>query len=387
MVSIFSETNPVFFGCGSSKVVGEQLKEFRCKKVLVIYDKGVKVAGIVDMVNGYIRDAGIEIVEYDGVMTDPPDYTIDEAAELATKENADGIVAIGGGSAMDTGKGVRIVLANTPPINKFFLPPGAPPLPNEKPMKPLIVIPTTSGTGSEVSPGGIITDSKTHMKNFTVCPVSLGLIDPELTVGLPAGITAATGLDALCHAVESLTSRTPNRISELLSKEAITLIGKYLPIACKVGSNIEAREGMMLASTLATMSIAGPYCHIGHDIGQPLGGTFHIPHGTACVAVLGEAMEFVAPVVPDKVKMVAECLGANIPDKASPEEIGKIASAAIHTLMNEVRIPKLKSFVKSKEELLTVVPNVQKISMFFFSPRPLTEEDIKNILIQAYDAE
>jgi len=178
----------------------------------------------------------------------------------------------------------------------------------------------------------------------------------------------------------------PNRFGETLGKEAVSLISKYLPAAYKDGADIEAREGLLLAASLAGMSILGPFCHIPHDIGQPLGAIFHIPHGIACAATLAEAMTFVAPSVPDKVRLVAECMGAKIPAGASPGEIGDIACHCIRRLANEVHLPGLKAFVETKEELLTVVPDICKASFFAFLPRSVTSEDIREILNRAYDA-
>ena len=384
MLSIWDSKNPILFGCGTSKLTGEKLKEFGCKKVLVVYDKGVKAAGIVDLILGHIKAAGVDIVCYDSVLLDPPDYTVNEAAALGVYENVDGIVGIGGGSPMDTAKGVRVLLSNAPPINKYFMSMDTPPL-DETKMKPLIVIPTTAGTGSEASPGAIITDSQTQQKRAVNCSVSLGIVDPELTVGLPPEITANTGIDALCHAVEALTSRMPNRISEAVGKEAVSLISKYLPIAYKEGSNLEAREAMSLAATLSTVCLRGPYGHIPHAFGKGLSTKWHVPHGTTVGVLLAETMRFIAPAVPDKVKLIAECMGANVPVNASPEDIGNIAAGAIRTLLNEVNFPALKSFIKSKDELLDKISDIY-VSPVFFSPRPMSLEEAKEFLANSYDA-
>lgn len=386
MSSIFSSPNPILFGQGVSKVIGEKLKEFGCNKVLVVYDKGVKAAGIVDKILGYIHEAGIKTVCYDGVLADPPDYTINEAGALGVAEKVDSVVAVGGGSSLDTGKGARVLLSNPAPISRYYARPDSPPPLNQSPLKPIIVVPTTSGTGSESTPGAVITDTENNCKQIIICPISLGIVDPELALGLPADITTATALDALCHSIEALTSRTPNRFSETLGKEVVTLISKYLPIAYKDGSNLEAREGLQLAATLAGMSILGPFCHIPHDLGQPLGAIFHIPHGIACAATLAESMKFVAPDVPDKVRLVAECMGAIVPSKASSEEIGNIAYDSIRKLTNEVNLPGLKAFINTKEELLIAVPDILKAAFFMFSPSSVTPEDVKEILDKAYDA-
>jgi alcohol dehydrogenase class IV len=384
--STWSSPNPVLFGSGSSKSIGEQLVKHGCKKVIVIYDKGVKSAGIADRVLKYIRDAGVGTVCYEDVRSDPPDWSINEAAALAISQGVDGVVGVGGGSSMDTAKGVDVLLSNAPPINRYFARPGMPPAGDLTSLKPLFVIPTTSGTGSEVTPGGAVTDTQHNTKENFVCPVTLGIVDPELTLSLPAAVTAATAFDALCHAIEAVVSNEPNKFSEFFASQAITLIGKYLPIACRDGNNMEAREGLMLASTMASMSILGPYCNIPHDVGVVIGVLFHMPHGVAVSAVLPEAVEFVAQAVPDKVRLVAECLGENVPEEAGFEEIGRIAGRRIRKLMEDSGLPKINTFAETMEEFLSAVPIIMDTQNFHFSPRPVTAGDIIDMLTRAYSA-
>lgn len=385
MFSTWNSPNPVLYGSGSSKVVGEQLKRFGCKKVIVVFDKGVKSAGIVDKILLFIKDAGIDTVLYDGAVSDSPDYTINEAGALAARENVDGVVAVGGGSSIDTGKGVDVLLSNPPPINQYFARPGQPPTGDLTHLKPLIVIPTTAGTGSEVSPGGACADTQLGTKENFGCPVTLGIIDPELTLGLPPAVTAMTAFDALCHAVEAVVSNQPNEFSQLFGFEAIRLIGENLPAAVENGGNLKAREGLHLASTMATMSILGPFCNIPHDIGAVICMMFHIPHGVAVSACLPEIFKFYAPAVPDKMKKIAEAIGGKVPEGAAPEEIGELASKAVFNLMKNSKLPRLTEYVKSKEELLKAVPQIMATQVFFFSPRPVTTEDIAAILSKSYD--
>ncbi|HHT47473.1 MAG TPA: iron-containing alcohol dehydrogenase [Firmicutes bacterium] len=382
MSSVFNSPNPIFFGRGTSKLTGGKLKEFGCKKVLVIFDKGIKAAGIVDKILDNIKASGIETVLFDKVEPDPPDYIVNEAGALGLAEKVDGLVGIGGGSSMDTAKGARILLTFPAPINRYFGRGDAEPL-DERNMKPVIVIPTTAGTGSEATPGGIITDTEKHVKWPIICSVSMAIIDPELTVGLPSGITASTGFDALCHAAEALTSKAHNRISEVLAKEAITLIARNLPVACREGSNIEAREGMSLAATLAGMSLRGPFGGIPHDIGTLLGARYGIPHGTAVGCLLAESMNFIAPVIADKVKIVAECMGAEVPANSTPEEIGIIARNTIRNFYKEVNMPKMKALIPDKQDMLQAEKLFKGTS---FTPRALTREHAKEILENSYDA-
>jgi alcohol dehydrogenase len=392
MQSIFSSPNPILFGIGSSQATGEKLKGFGCKKVLVVYDKGIKDSGIADKIVSIIQAAGIETVCFGGVQADPPDWMVEEAGALGVKENVDGVVGLGGGSSLDTAKAAKLLLTNPPPINQYFGREGV----VTKPSKPLIVIPTTAGTGSETTPGGVITDTPKGIKTNIAgigCKVDLGIVDPELTIGLPPSVTASTGMDALCHAVESYTSALSNSFCQITGREAIRLVGKYLVEACEHGSNMEAREGMMLASTLGGMSMSGPLCHLAHDIGKTLGAKFHVPHGNGCASCLPQVLEAVAPAVPDRVRYIAQSFGAEIPEGASAEEIGKKAHDVIQALMKKINLPNLKSFGLKKEDILAVVPEgvemmQQGLTKLFgrgTSPVPATRELVSGIVSRAYD--
>ncbi|MBQ9858036.1 MAG: iron-containing alcohol dehydrogenase [Oscillospiraceae bacterium] len=381
-MSSWNSPNKVLYGTGSSKTVGQQLVKFGCKKVIVVYDKGIEAAGIVAKILGYIEEAGIEIVKYGDCLSDAPDYTINEAGALARKENVDGVVAVGGGSSLDTGKGVCILLSNEPPIQQYFAQPSKPPAGDITNLKPLILLPTTAGTGSEVTPGGAVADTEHNTKENFVCPISLGIIDPELTLGLPASVTATTGMDAFCHAFEAVTSNDPNPFSNLYGGKALSLVAKYLARACKDGSDLEAREGLHLAATMASMSILGPFCNIPHDTGAVICMDHNIPHGIAVSACLPEIIKFIAPACPEKLRIVAKAFGL---EDVSDAEIGDKLSEAVLNLMNEVNMPPLSKFIKTKEDLLASVPKIMETQNFFFSSRPVTESDVTDILSKSWD--
>jgi alcohol dehydrogenase class IV len=386
IISTFlASRNPILFGRGVSKRVGEKLRdEFKCKKVLVVYDKGVKAAGIADKILAYIHEAGIETVCYDGVQPDPPDWSVEEAGALGVKENVDAVVAVGGGSSLDTGKAVKVLLTNPPPISRYYLA-HEDIQPDDSSMKPVIVIPTTAGTGSEATPGGVITDTKNNCKQNVPCATNLGIVDPELTLGLPPAVTATTAVDALCHSTEAFTSSEHNELSDVLAVKAIEHIGTYLPRVFDDPGDIEARAKVQLAATLSGLALMGPFCNVPHEIGLPLGILFHIPHGTACGATLPEALEFLAPVIPERIATVARLLGADVAHDASPAAIGEIAYKTVHELFVKIGFPKLSEFIKTKEELLASIPEILGASAFHFSCRPVAAEDLRLILSKAYD--
>jgi alcohol dehydrogenase class IV len=385
LFSTWDSRNPILFGAGTSALTGRKAKELGCGKVICIFDEGVKAAGIADRVIGSLENAGIGVVTYDGVLPDPPDYTIEEAAALGLAHNVDGVVAVGGGSSMDTGKGVRVLLSYPPPIGRYYCNYDTPPL-DETEMKPLVLLPTTAGTGSETSPGAVITESGTRLKRLVNCTVTLGIVDPELTLGLPPGITANTGVDALSHAIEAMTSNQPNRFSDLLGRETVSLISRFLPVAFSDGSNLEAREAMSFAATLGTMSCRGAFIHIPHAFGENITSIWGVPHGITVAAFLPETMRFLAPVVPDKVRLVAESMGVAIPAQARPDEVGTRAAAALRGLFDKIHIPRLKSLIGNKEEVMGKIDDIYgDPGMLLYSPRPISAGEARRFIENAYD--
>ncbi|MCL2124896.1 MAG: iron-containing alcohol dehydrogenase [Oscillospiraceae bacterium] len=392
MPSVFSSPNPILFGIGTSKQTGDKLKELGCTKILLVYDNGIKSAGIVDKIDAVIKAAGIDTVHYSGVQADPPDWSVEEAGALGVHEHVDGVVGLGGGSALDTAKGASMLQTNPPPIEQYYGREGV----VTKPGMPLIVIPTTAGTGSESTPGGVITDTKNIIKtniSGAGCKVTLGIVDPELTLALPPSVTASTGMDALCHAAESYTSALANSFCDLTGREAIRLAGKYLVRAFENGSDLEAREGMMKAATLGGMSMSGPLCHLAHDIGKAMGGKFHVAHGNACASTLPQVLQAVAPACPDRVRYIAESFGASIPEGASPEAIGEAALVTMQSLMKKLKMPNMSQLGLKKEELLDILPEIVVgmqeglVKLFGVAtfPLPAPKEFIATLISRAYD--
>jgi alcohol dehydrogenase class IV len=378
-----STRNPILFGRGTSDRTGEELKHLGVTKALVVYDKGVKGAGIVGRILASLDAAGVAYVEYDNVQPDPPDWSVEEAAKLGRENGANGVVAVGGGSSLDTGKGAKVLLTNEPPISRYYLE-HEDVQPDESKMYPIIVIPTTAGTGSEATPGGVITDTKTGSKRNVPCMSNLGIVDPELTLGLPPSVTATTAIDALCHAAEAYTSNKPNQINDIFNKQAIELIGRNLPLVIGDPLNLYAREGLSLAATLGGLGLMGPFCHIPHEIGLIIGMKLHIPHGIACGMTLPEGLRFIASELPDRVAFITTALGASLPPNPDPLLTGEILYGHLRRLYKKLNFPKLADY-GTLEEILAIVPEIIEPYPFIHSPRELTSEDVKQILTEAYN--
>ena len=373
---------PVLFGQDASKKTGERLKALGCTKVLFVYDQGVKKTGMPDKVIAAVKEAGIAVCVFEGVQADPPDYTVDEGAEIGRKEKVDGVVGIGGGSTMDSAKAINLLMTNPGKISDYFARGVV-----MKPGKVLVLISTTSGTGSEVTHFCVLTDSKDHRKKGpagTLMRATLAIVDPLLTVGMPPSVTADTGMDAFAHAAEALTSAQANPMSDLLGEKAINLVKNYLPKAVKNGNDIEARTQMSFAAVIAGYAFNDSITHLGHGIGHTLGSMYHIPHGNACGVALPEIMEFVAEAAPEGVKRVATAMGLRIKKGASPDEIGEIVSDALAKFNLAIGQKTLKQLNVPEADLPKVAEVAAGPGPSMFSPKKASSDDVLKILRKAH---
>ena len=309
MITTYECFVPPIMGFGASKRIGIALHARGHKKAFVIYDKGMEDFGIAPPIVENLHMSNIETVCFDEVVPDPPDEMVEHAAEIARTAGCDVIVAIGGGSSMDTAKGVNVLINNPPPIRQYFgVPKGL------RPGLPMVFVPTTAGTGSETTNMCVISCVSQNKKDSVVSPVCLGslaILDPELTLGLPPRSTAMTGIDAFAHAVESLTGGQANPLSDALARDAIHTITRWLPRAVENGKDPVAREKMLEASYFAGMAFTNALVHLGHSIGHTIGARFHVPHGLACAFCLPEVIEYTAWTEKEKVEMICEEMGGD----------------------------------------------------------------------------
>jgi alcohol dehydrogenase len=376
--------SPVIFGEGVSLETGEKLRDLGCTNVLCIYDAGIKAAGITDKVIESIQAQNIKVTVYEGVLADPPDYTIEEAAEIGRKEQVDGLVAIGGGSSMDTAKTVNLLMTNPSPINQYQNAGGGR---ESEPGKVLVLLPTTSGTGSEVTPVAVVTDTKSNAKSGVfgpACRATLAIVDPVLTAGMPPSITADTGMDAFSHAAEAITSGLANPMSDILAEKAVSLVCTSLPKAVQNGKDMEARSNMSFAAMIAGYAFADALPHYGHAIGHTLGAMFHIPHGNACGIALPEVMEYIVDTVPDKVKLVGKAMGLELGDALSSREIGKTVADAIRNFNKEIGLKTLKMHKIEESALSDVAKMALSDDTAGFGPKKANSEDILKMLQNAF---
>lgn len=279
------------FGAGSVAQLPEVVAGLNKKKVFIVTDPGVAAAGVLAKVEAILASAGIEIASYIDIKPNPTTTLIDAAAKVGVTFGADCIVALGGGSSLDSAKGIALVVAN-PTFSSAKFDYSITP---DRPAVPIIAIPTTSGTGSETNNWGVIDDPirqcKFYVGDASTTPV-VAILDPELTLGLPPRPTAGTGIDALTHAIESLTSKGRSPVSEAYAHQAVKLISRALPIAVKDGQNVDARGDMLMGAHLAGLALTLSGLGLVHGIAHSVSAHVGAAHGEALATVLPEVMEF-----------------------------------------------------------------------------------------------
>lgn len=385
MIGITSPTiTPFMFSNGCRKVVGTKARELGITKAMVVTDKNILATGLLEPIFDSLKGAGLPYVLYDGVVPDPTDTCIDEGGKIALEENVDGIIAIGGGSSMDTGKCINLLLNNPPPISQYFVPA----MPN-KSNHPLITIPTTAGSGAECTSGAIITNTQGHVKvPVALCPVSYIFVDPELYVGLPVKPSVYCGFDALTHALDLMTSKTGEELTCVLAEKSVSLIAEYLPKVFADPNDMEARSYMAFAATLSGECLNTDYngTHYTHSIGHSLGAALHIQHGLACGVAVPQILERLADISPVTTRKFCDCMGFNIDRSLKNAAYGRQAKACMQNFMKSVGIPNLKEQGYTLEQVLAVIPMMlTDIITVFGWPAQLDASDFEDILTEAYD--
>lgn len=383
---VYLQLAPVLFGSGTHKQAGEKAKELGMTKAMLVTDEGIERLGHAGKIADSLKEAGLEVVIWNGAVQDCPEDSVKEAAKICRDNGVDGIVGVGGGSVLDTAKAIAAVAPNGDDVLDDIALYITGQKDYANPRLKQLLIPTTSGTGSESTFVSVVTSIKHDGKIGLPSPPDYAIVDPELTLGCPASITAFTGLDAFSHANEALTEKNNTPHSDLLSYEVIRLVTKWLPVAVKDINNLEAKEYLAFASNLAGIAFNESGVHVGHALAHQLGHKYNLPHGISCALLTPAVIEFVAKFYPEKTKKIGEAMGINI-ETDKPEEIGKIVADAVRDLAKEVKIPTFSELGLTREQVLEVGP------LAYHSPDPLcsafdgpvTLEDVNTILEIAYD--
>ena len=380
----FNTAKSIRFGQGILSQLGDIVRAEIGQRVLIVTDQGMLATGLVERAQVSLQAAGIEAALYAEVQADPPEASVLACAAAAKAHGAQAIIGLGGGSSLDVAKLAALLAAGEETLTEIYGVGKA-----KGPRLPLILIPTTSGTGSEVTPISIVT-TPSHEKMGVVSSVLLpdiALLDPELTLGLPPHITAATGIDAMVHAIEAYASASANNnpISRALAEKALSLMGPALLRAVQSGSDIAARSDMLLGSMLAGQAFANSPVAAVHALAYPLGGHFHIPHGLSNALVLPHVLAFNVETAPTPYAELALFL---FPDLVTLE--GKARAQAFCARLAEMSkacgLPQSLREMQIPEDILPKLAEdaMKQTRLLVNNPREVTYEDALAIYQAAY---
>ncbi|MGG2091060.1 iron-containing alcohol dehydrogenase [Priestia aryabhattai] len=382
-ISYFRTAETLVTGSGSISKIGEEAKKLNAKKVIIITDKVIRQTGLLSKVINPLEEAGLATDIIDDVVPEPPFENLEQMITQIEGKGYDLLVGVGGGSALDIAKVLSIMLTNNEDVRDLV---GIEKVKN--PGVPTILVPTTSGTGSEVTYNAIFTDIRDKVKKGIVSPYLLpkvAIVDPELTLTVPPAVTAATGMDALVHAVESYTAIRADELTDGIALQAIKLISRSLRKAVYNGKDLKAREDMAMGSLLAGISLGNAGVGAVHALAYPLGGKFKVPHGVANSLLLPFVMKYNAVADLEKFAEVAKAMGENV-DGLSLREAADRAVQALAQLSKDVGIPSsLKEVGVTASDISDLAEEASKIDRLLNNnPRWLTVKEIKKIYEEAY---
>lgn len=378
MAREFIVPGQIISGSGALNMAETVLKGLG-KKALIVTDKVMIQLGNCAKVESALKNQGVAYAIYSEIVGEPTDTMIENGLKLYKEEGCDFLVALGGGSPIDSMKAIGSLVINGGNISDYM----GKVIDVEVP--PMVAIPTTAGTGSEATQFTIITDTKKNIKMLLkgkVLMPSLAIIDPQFTMTAPPKITAATGLDALCHAVEAYTSRKAQTLSDTFAMSAVKRIFKYLPAAFKDGSNEEARVQMSVAALEAGIAFNNASVTIIHGMSRPIGALFHVAHGLSNAMLLKECLTFALEGAYDRFAELGRAVGVAA-DTDSDKEASEKFLAAVDAIAKELETPTLAEFGIDKDEFFKVIDKMAFDAMDSGSPqntmRDVTEDDVKQI--------
>jgi alcohol dehydrogenase class IV len=372
----------ILAGLGASEKLSHEAKEFGAKKALVVTDKGVFDSGIGKRIKDLLEKGGMGIEIFDKVLSDPDIACAEACIGMAKKDQFDLIIGVGGGSTMDIASITSVMLTNPGTVYDYF---GINLIKNQG--IPTILIPTTAGTGAEVTPNAILTDTKEKLKKAIVSPFILpkiAIVDPLLTLSMPPSVTSSSGIDALTHAIESYTSNNATILTDLFAKEAMILIGRSLRTAVANGNNLEARYDMAIGSLYAGISLANAGVTAVHALAYPLGGQFNVAHGIANGLLLPYVMEFNALGNITKFAQIAQFLGEKV-EHLSLLEQAYHAAKVVKAIYRDLKIPQSLTGLKVPKEAIPAMAKaaVNVTRLMGNNPRVMTAHDAERIYEKA----
>ena len=381
---IFSTTKSIISEIGAVKQIAEICGNLGISKPLIVTDQGIVNIGLMQPLDIAFKKVGKEYFCFDQVVADPPENIVLAAVAYAKKLEVDGIIGFGGGSSLDTAKLVALLANSDEQLADIY---GVDAIRGKR--LPLILIPTTAGTGSEVTPIAIVTTGDTTKAGVVSAELlpDIAILDASLTLGLPSHVTAATGIDAMVHAIEAYTSAIKkNPYSDLLAKQGLTLLSNNIVEATFNGSNVAARQAMLLGSCLAGQAFANAPVAAVHALAYPLGGHFHIPHGLSNALVLIQVMNFNLSHCADLYAELAPSISNTISLDGSDKEVAKALIVFISDLIKQLKLPaSLAEMGIGESDINTLAKDAMlQTRLLVNNPKPVTLEDVIHIYQQAH---
>ena len=370
-------------GVDSLQAIKEFAVEFNVKTALIITDQGVWNTGLVEKPTRILEAAGVKVEIINNTPPEPSTDHVNQVVQTAKQFDCQAIIGIGGGSSMDVAKITAVLLTNPQSLKELLNGSKI-----EKRGVPTLMIPTTAGTGAEATQNAIFLvpeeESKVGIVSSKMVP-DWAILDPMLTLGLPPGITAATGMDALCHAIECYISKKANPLSDMYALRAISLISRSIRTAYREGKNIEARHDMLLAALFGGMCIASSSTTAVHALAYPLGGKYHIPHGLSNAVLLPYVMEFNLDAAADKFRDIAEAMGLAVKGLSAVEAAKKMIDE-LYSLVADLQINdslKLKDRGISVADVDVMVEGAAKVTRLLNNnPKPMSKEAMRSIYLK-----
>jgi alcohol dehydrogenase class IV len=384
VISIFSFPTKTVFGPAAIERVGDAARSFTMKHPLLVTDPGIVRSGLLERLTAPLKRTGLTWGLFDQVEANPTEASVFPGVDIFRAEHCDGVIAMGGGSSLDVGKAIRLKATHALPLEEYDdLKNGGERITADLP--PMLAIPTTSGTGSEVGRSTVITLKSTARKTVIFSPhliPSIAIEDPELTIGLPPHLTAATGMDAMTHNLEAYLSVGYHPICDGIALRGVAMVSKHLRTAVHEGSNLEARTEMMAASMMGAVAFQKGLGTV-HSLAHPLSTVAGLHHGLTNAILLPHVMRFNMPVVQDRLVELAAVLGLDT-RSLSPTHAAEGAIAAIERLNADIGIPRRLSEVGVTPEMIPVmVPKAMEDGCHQCNPRTTTAADMEALYRQA----
>jgi alcohol dehydrogenase class IV len=385
MVAMITTPRLMQIGGGALAELPGVLRRVELARPLIVTDPFLVKSGHLERATGILDRAGITARVFSETVADPTTAVVEAGVRRLAEDNYDSLVAIGGGSSIDTAKGMSVLFANGGHMRDYKVPADIP-----KPGPPIVAIPTTAGTGSEVTRFTVITDTETDEKmliaGLACCPVA-AIVDYELTLSMPVRLTADTGLDSLTHAIEAYVSRRANPFTDGLAKNAMGLIARHIRTACAEPDNRAAREAMMLGATTAGMAFSNASVCLVHGMSRPIGAFFHVPHGLSNAMLLPEITAFSVPAALERYADCAREMGVAEEDEGSQAAVARLLDE-LRRLNEDLKVPSPRAWGIDRrryEELLPVMASQALASGSpANNPRVPTSEEIIELYRRVY---